>query len=159
MTQTARVTRIEGSLARITYREPEGDKARSSRRFWGVREAEFQALIPEGLELKPDDYVEILITPGKSVLSAFWVLLLPLLFFPLVYLLAEKLFPGRFSDPLKGLMGLVGVALGFALNFLAATINKKRGREWLPVITRIISRESMAKEDPKRHCNGCNLCS
>jgi positive regulator of sigma E activity len=153
------VTRIEGIQAWITYREPEGEKAKTERQFWKVREAEFPARIPPELILAAGDYVEIYIPPGKTVISAFTVLLFPLLMFPVFYLAAGYMPGPKLPESLKGLAGLGGVVFGFLVNVIIAVAQRRRGREWNPEITRIITQKEMCADSPRKDCAGCGLCT
>ena len=157
MNQIAKVRKIEGTSVLICYAPPSSEKEKSSRRFWGVKERNFHADNPGNLVLKQGDFVEIYLPPGKTILSAFMVFIFPLILFPLFYFAADLVFPEA-GEGIKALAGLGGIAAGFVSTALFSSFRKKRGRDTLPVIVRVVDEKTAIKDGGKKNCGSCGLC-
>ena len=82
------------------------------------------------LALKPGDFVEIYMAPGRTVKAAFMVLILPLVFFFGVYTAVGRL--GVDAEGLKILAGAIGFGAVFLLNYVT-----RGNRKDLPEVVRI----------------------
>jgi len=83
------------------------------------------------IPVQPGDFVEVFLPPGKTILSTFIVFAIPLLLFPLGYILATSLF--RFSELYGALAGLASMSLAFIISSFISFKNKKA---LMPVITK-----------------------
>ena len=82
--------------------------------------------------LEPGNKVEVLLPTGKTIGSAFMVMIFPLiLFFAFFY--GTKLIFNDAGEGLQVLGGLTGIAAGFGINFL---INRNPNKKSMPEITR-----------------------
>jgi len=95
---------------------------------------EYPALNPHKVELKKGDFAELYLPPGKTVLSTALVFALPLILFPIGYLVLRF---GTGLDELYcalGGFGAMAIAFGIAS---AVTVRHKRGL--MPVITKVVA--------------------
>lgn len=92
------------------------------------------------LNVKPNDWVEIFMEPKKTVGSVSLVFALPLLLFPIGYLLMKKYTSA--NELINALAGLAAMAVAFSI---VAIISSKHRRALMPEITKVIEPE--AKND------------
>jgi len=102
--------------------------------FCSVKGRSYEVSNPENLSLAPGDFVDIYLPPGRTILTGFLVLIVPLLLFLLFFILSGRLFDIR-DEGIRALAGLAGMAAGFAGTFL---YSRKNRRITLPVILRKI---------------------
>ena len=132
MTETATVTRIDGDIATLACGDSAGCASCAAHGICGgAGDRSFEAWNRSGIELSEGDRVEILLPTGKTIGSAFMVMIFPLLLF-FVFFYAAQLFIPNPGEGVRVLFGLVGIAAGFGLNFI---LNRKQNRKNMPVIT------------------------
>ncbi len=125
------VTGIKNKTIYIKCGKPEQCKSCSSS-FCNVKDRKFKALNINKVNLEVDDAVEVYISPGKTILSSFIVLIFPLIMFILGYVLSGIIFNFK-TDALKAAGGAAGLFLGFIISFI---YNMFKKNHTLPVITR-----------------------
>ena len=96
---------------------------------------EYPALNPNKIELRDGDFAELYLAPGKTVLSTAMVFALPLVLFPIGYLVLRFVFPGL-SELYCALGGFGAMAVAFGIAS-AVTVRHKRGL--MPVITKVVA--------------------
>jgi sigma-E factor negative regulatory protein RseC len=127
------VTAIDKNIVTITCGNPEQCNAcAASKLFCKIKTKEFQALNTNNIDLKTGDDVEIYLSPAKSIIASFSVLMFPLIMFIIGYYLTAKL-TNTISDGVKVLGGIVGLGAGFISAFLYQYITRKQKS---PVITK-----------------------
>ena len=131
MRERGRVTELKESLARVQL---EFSVACEScvNGACAVTRRSIEAVNPGGLDLVPGDFVEIEIDNRRSLVGALLVYGPPVLLFVLGYFGAASLFSPAKSDALRAIGGLIGMALGVLVAWLAA---RSRRLEALPRIT------------------------
>jgi positive regulator of sigma E activity len=75
--------------------------------------------------------VEVFVHPGKAIWAGFTVLMLPLILFAGGYFLGERLL-GAGNEVLGVVVGLGGLALGFALSYLYHRM--RRGKDMPEIV-------------------------
>ncbi len=94
--------------------------------FCNSKTQRFEVRNPQAIKVAPGDRIRIYMPPGKTILSSIILFAVPLILFPVFYLL----FPSE-SQIARAVAGLFGGALGF----LAAYVYFKRRRlSLMPVI-------------------------
>ena len=131
MYEAGKVLKINNKIVSIKCGKPEQCKSCSST-FCNVKDKRFKALNSNNLELNVDDSVEVYISPGKTILSSFVVLIFPLIMFILGYFLSGIFFNFQ-TDALKAAGGAGGLFIGFIISFIFNMFKKNQN---LPVITR-----------------------
>ena len=131
MYEAGRIIKINNKVATLKCGKPEECKSCSSS-FCNVKDRRFKALNSNNLDIQIDDTVEVYISPGKTIMSSFIVLIFPLLMFIAGYFLSGFLFNFQ-TDALKAAGGAAGLFLGFILSFL---FNMLKKNQHLPVITK-----------------------
>ncbi len=131
MYEAGKIIKINHKIATVKCEKSEQCKSCSSS-FCNVKDRKFKALNNNDLELVAGDKVEVFVSPGKTILSSFVVLIFPLLMFIAGYVLSGKFFNFQ-TDALKAAGGALGLFLGFILSFL---FNMLKKNQHLPVITR-----------------------
>ena len=116
MTQTAVVRKVSDRLVEVEC-AANPDCHSCSGCAMGKDSRLMQVLNARGLELREGDVVELYLSPGRSVRASFFVLIFPLLLFVLFAYLAGRVLPGL-HEALRMLVGVAGLAVGFALNLL-----------------------------------------
>jgi sigma-E factor negative regulatory protein RseC len=106
--------------------------------FCSTKGKTFTARNRTGNQLKIGDTVELYLPPGKTITAGFVALLVPILLFPVGYY-APSLFSGEASEGLRIMLGIVGIALGFAISRI---FSKRKSNEYTPEVTRILMQES-----------------
>ncbi|NOY07654.1 MAG: SoxR reducing system RseC family protein [Spirochaetes bacterium] len=97
---------------------------------------------PKDLSISTGDFVEIYLSPGKSILAGFMVFIMPIIMFFIFYYSAIYIV-GTKIEAIQILFGLSGIAVGFAANFMYGRIRKDSD---LPEITRVLN-----KPDPNEY--------
>ena len=131
MYEAGRIIKINNKVATLKCGKPEECKSCSSS-FCNVKDRRFKALNSNNLDIQIDDTVEVYISPGKTIMSSFIVLIFPLLMFIAGYFLSGVIFNFQ-TDALKAAGGAAGLFLGFILSFL---FNMLKKNQHLPVITK-----------------------
>lgn len=94
---------------------------------------EYPVLNPKKIKLHKDDVVEIFLPPAETVLSTLVMFGLPLVFFPMGFLLCRYVFKtGELSGAVGGLVAMI-IAFG-----ISALISSKNKKKLMPKITKII---------------------
>lgn len=96
---------------------------------------EYLALNKKKLELKEGDMVELFLPPGKTILSTALVFALPLVLFPVGYLLGGLI---SVNEVQKALGGIAFMALAFLVTSLIFTHNK---RKLMPVVEKVLMKQ------------------
>ena len=129
MYEAGRIIKINNKVATLKCGKPEECKSCSSS-FCNVKDRRFKALNSNNLDIQVDDTVEVYISPGKTIMSSFIVLIFPLLMFIAGYFLSGVIFNVQ-TDALKAAGGAAGLFLGFIISFL---FNMLKKNQHLPVI-------------------------
>ncbi|MBR6348002.1 MAG: SoxR reducing system RseC family protein [Spirochaetales bacterium] len=95
---------------------------------------EYPALNPHKVELKKGDLAELYLPPGKTVLSTALVFALPLILFPIGYLVLR--FAAGLDELYCALGGFAAMAIAFGIAS-AVTVRHKKGL--MPVITKVVA--------------------
>ncbi len=172
MTRTARVEEA-GRHIMVKNNDVPSSKAASSRRFWGVRERSYRVANPEGIPLSPGDVVELYLPPGRTILTAAFLFLLPLMLFPAGYLVTERLLERQAAaaaetaeavkaadvEGLSFLAGLVCLAAGLPLGALLRRLSGQGGQGGVPVVLGVVSGpEALSCASKSTGCGSCTLC-
>ncbi|RKX73003.1 MAG: hypothetical protein DRP60_12675 [Spirochaetes bacterium] len=158
MTRTAMVESIQDRIL-VKNNDIPASKISSSGKFWGVSERPYTVNNPSDFELSPGDTVELILPPGRTVISTAITFLFPLVLFPVCYGLAQRLWPGigeggSFFVGFGGL--LAGLPLGALIRRLAV---KSGGLTAVPEISRVLTpAELLACRLNPDSCGGCKLC-
>ena len=124
MTEKATIQKIDGDM--ITLGCTTGACGNcSAGSLCNIKERLIQAVNKDHLDLQVGDVATIYLPPGKTVFSAFMVMIFPLLMFVLAFQLGEKLL-GLSGEAQKSLLGLAGLAAGFGISFLWGKIVGKK---------------------------------
>lgn len=95
-------------------------------------DSSFPARNCKNLDLKVGDSVELFLPPAKTVFSTALVFVLPLMFFPIGYLICKKVF--AVNEIINALCGFSAMATAFC--FSAVFIRKQKD-SLMPVITKV----------------------
>ncbi|MBI9107090.1 MAG: SoxR reducing system RseC family protein [Spirochaetales bacterium] len=98
----------------------------------GAQDRKFDAWNASKIDLNTGDRVEVLLPTGKTIGSAFMVMIFPLLLFFLFFYAATLVIENP-SEGVQVLFGLIGIAVGFGLNFL---LNRNPKKKSMPEIIR-----------------------
>ena len=101
---------------------------------------EFFALNPKKVQLKEGDLVELYMPPGKTILSTALVFALPLILFPVGYLVMRAALPSS-SEIIHALGGFGAMAISFGVAAVISTVHR---RNLMPTVIRIMAKA----EDP-----------
>lgn len=112
-----------------------GCKSCAGSSFCNVSGKTFTALNTDGLSLKVGDLVDVYLPPGKTIISGFMILMVPLLLFLAGLLGVQYLVPGA-GEGMQAVGGFVGLAAGFGVGFLFGQLKKKT---YQPIITSVHS--------------------
>ena len=96
---------------------------------------EYLVLNPKKINVTCGDYVELYLPPGRTILSTFLVFALPLILFPIGYLISKNLF--SYNEIINALVGFLCMAIAFSI---AALISIKNKKNLMPSITKIVSK-------------------
>ncbi len=115
MTETAKITKIEGNLVTVFCGNGAGSAAAGSADSCAtcggasclMKSRPYTARNSRGLDLKPGDEVEISVAPSRAVVAAIVVLGIPVASFALCWTVAMRLFVGELVPALAGFCGLV----------------------------------------------------
>lgn len=80
--------------------------------FCNNKNQTFEVRNPDSLEIREGDFIRIYLPPGKTILASAMLFVLPLVFFPVFYLIAP--FDNVF---IKAFIGIGGGALGFLCSY------------------------------------------
>ena len=128
MVEKARVLKSEGRVVTLSCGSPACGSC--SGHFCNLRDRIFPALNTANLPVKEGDIVDVFVAPGKAIVSGFIVLIMPLIFFALVYWASGRLL-GDASDLVRVVFGLVGLVFGFAVAYV---VNRLRPEKDYPEI-------------------------
>ncbi|MBN2050150.1 MAG: SoxR reducing system RseC family protein [Spirochaetales bacterium] len=126
MTETAKIITIDGDTALVGC-DAASDACHScaGSPFCNLKERTYEALVNPGINVTSGDRVRVYLPPGKTIISGFMVLILPLLLFLLFYFLSGRLL-GLKDEGLRALCGVFGLFLGFGGSFFFARKNRKK---------------------------------
>jgi positive regulator of sigma E activity len=133
MIEKATVIKIENDIITLACGDSEGCQACAAHGFCGgVSDRTFEAVNLHKFELEPGSIVEVLLPTGKTIGSAFMVMIFPLiLFFAFFY--GTKILFSESGEGIQVLGGLIGIAAGFGINFL---LNRNPAKRSMPEITK-----------------------
>ncbi|MDC7226062.1 MAG: SoxR reducing system RseC family protein [Spirochaetales bacterium] len=133
MLEKATVVNVKNKIITLACGDSEGCSSCAAHGFCGgVSDKTFEAWNANSFELERGDSVEVLLPTGKTIGSAFMVMIFPLLLFFLGFY-AVKLIDASSGEGLQVLGGLAGIAAGFGINFL---LNRKPAKKNMPEIIR-----------------------
>ena len=136
MLEKATVIKTDDDVVTLACGDSEGCKSCAAHGFCGgVNDKTFEAWNKGGFELEAGSQVEVNLPTGKTIGSAFMVMIFPLILFFVFFYAVKLLFPGT-GEGLQVLGGLAGIAAGFGINFF---INRKPKKKALPEITKKLS--------------------
>ena len=155
MTRTAVVTEINSNNILVRNNDYQSAKAATSRRFWGVREREYRTVNPLNLNVCSGDVVEVYLPPGRTVLSAGFTFLLPLIMYPVGYVLAGRIIKGAGED-ISFLLGfgflLAGIPFGALLRKIFVGLSD------VPAISKILTKAEVSEKQGDTACSSCKIC-
>lgn len=133
MLEKATVIKIENDVITLACGDSEGCQSCAAHGFCGgVNDKTFDASNLHEYILEPGNTVEVLLPTGKTIGSAFMVMIFPLiLFFAFFY--GTGFIISSAGEGIQVLGGLIGIAAGFGINFL---INRNPNNKNMPEITR-----------------------
>jgi len=126
MTETATVLTNNGNTVLLGCGiESDTCKSCAGNAFCNIKERTYEAILDKGVSVEEGDVVQVFLPPGRTILAGFMILILPLLFFLLFFLLARNVFlvPGEGK---QALFGILGLGLGFVSGFGFGRINRKK---------------------------------
>ncbi len=142
MIETVTVKEIHDDHVVVAGRAKADCKSCSSAFCSAADEFQFEVANPRGMPLRPGDRVELRVSTGRTVAAGFLVLIVPLIFFGLFYLVASRLFA---SEAAGAGAGLGGLALGFGLSYLAGRARKGKN---IPEIVSVRNRAERRSDQP-----------
>lgn len=126
MLEKATVIKINDDTATLVCGDSAGCQSCAAHGFCGgAGEKSFEASNINNLNLEPGNSVEVLLPTGKTIGSAFMVMIFPLLLFVLFFYGAGIIIENA-GEGIQVLGGLVGIAAGFGFNFLKNRTPKKK---------------------------------
>lgn len=137
MTETAKITSIDGDLVTVLCGPGQGSSLRCNTcggESCALKARPYAARNVMGLELLPGDVVEISVAPSRALTAGLIVLGIPLAGFALFYAIASQLWQGDAAATLAGFCGLL-------VGFLPALIWKRlRTTSDLPEVSALLER-------------------
>lgn len=152
MTNTAIINRIENNEIYLMHIKDFGNKEKTERDFWKIKDQEFKCLNPKNFNLESGDAVEYYIPEGRTIIASFFVLIFPLITFLGTF--GILLWLGMKSEKLISLISVLVMVFSFSFNKLLKKIGLK---EKLPTITEKISKETL--NNIKNECKDCGSCT
>jgi positive regulator of sigma E activity len=135
MLEKATVIKIDNDIATLACGDNESCQSCAAHGFCGGTDNKtFEALNKNNFELESGNTVEVLLPTGKTIWSAFMVMIFPLLLF-FLFFYGTGFIVADAGEGIQVLGGLAGIAVGFGINFL---INRKPNKENMPKIVRKI---------------------
>lgn len=122
MTEISTVVAVSGHTA-ILGCTSGGCSSCAGNSFCNVKAQTYEAKIPKGLELAPGEVVEVYLPPGKTILSGFMVLIVPLIMFLVGFVVTGFVIPGS-TEGVRAIGGFAGLILGFGIGYLFGRINR-----------------------------------
>ena len=131
----------------------------SSGKFWGVSERSYKVKNPSNLEVARGDTVELMLPPGRTVISTAITFLFPLILFPVCYGIARRLWPGL-GEGGSFFAGFGGLLAGLPLGALIRKLAEKSGTlTAAPEIVRVLTPAELAAcRLNSGSCGSCKLC-
>lgn len=131
MTETATIIKINNDIATLVCSDSSACTSCEAHSICGgVGDRTFDAWNANNLDLKVGNKVEFLLPTGKTIGSAFMVLIFPLLMFFAFFYASELLLESP-GEGIKVLFGLGGISAGYGFNVL---INRKPKKKSMPEI-------------------------
>lgn len=96
-------------------------------------ESEFTALNAKALDIRLGDHVSLFLPPARTIASTLLVFALPLVLFPVGYLLAKSL--TSFNEILCALCGFAMMGISFSIT---AIINIRHKKALMPLIEKVL---------------------
>lgn len=102
--------------------------------FCNVKGKTFEAIVDKEHEsIKVGDQAELFLPPSRTISSTFITLMVPLLCFPLFYMI----FPFK-NEVLRFLISILGIAAGF---FFVSIYFKKSKSKYVPTVSQVYSKD------------------
>jgi len=152
MNNTAIVNRIENNSIFLMHIKDYGNKEKTERSFWNIKDLEFESENPKCFNIKEGDAVEYYIPEGKTIIASFTVLILPIIVFILSYIILQT--AGLKSEKLTALISVTLMVLSFSITKIFKIIGYK---ETHPIITKVLSKENL--NSLKLKCSDCGSCT
>ena len=105
----------------------------SGNSFCNVKEKTFTAANPKNLDIHKGDTVDVYLPPGKTIISGFMILMLPLALF-LGGLIGTRWLVPDSGEGFQALGGFIGMAVGFLIGYLFGQAKKHK---YQPIITSV----------------------
>ena len=134
MIEKAKVIAVNDEIVTLVCGDAEGCASCAAHGFCATDKKTFEAWNSKGFPIEPGSNVEVFLPTGKTIGSAFMVMIFPLVLFFLFFYGAGMLFD-NLSEGRSVLAGLAGIAAGFGINFL---VNRKPDRRKMPEITGLL---------------------
>jgi positive regulator of sigma E activity len=126
MTEKATIINIKDDIITLACADSAGCGSCAAHGICGgTEDRNFDAWNAGKLELEVGNRVEVLLPTGKTIGSAFMVMIFPLLLFFLFFYAATLIIENP-GEGIQVIFGLAGIAVGFSLNFLLNRNPKKK---------------------------------
>ena len=136
MTEQARIISMDESLVTLACVDEGSCASCKGKGFCNVQGKQYTAVNTNGLDLSPGDDVEVYLPPGKTILSGFMVMMLPLITFAAGFLLTSRILPDA-GEAQHAVGGFLGLAVGFLAAYFYGRTQKKTSQ---PEILRVVRR-------------------
>ncbi len=148
MKKIATIDNIVNDRIYATYKK--NSEGSHSKTFFKTKEdLYFEINNTKNLEISQGDSVEILIEPKNAITVSFSVFILPLILFFVVFNISKSISPNN-SDFFHITFGFIGIVIAFFTTFIFF----KKYPQKLPVITKKLTQEEIAKNA----CSSCGSC-
>ncbi|MCF7953033.1 MAG: SoxR reducing system RseC family protein, partial [Spirochaetales bacterium] len=134
MTEKARVMFMDKELVHLACIDEGSCASCSGKHFCNVTGKTFTAVNKQHLDIHTGDDVEVFLPPGKTIFSGFMVMMVPLIFFIIGFMLTRYAAP-QSGEGLQALGGFLGLAFGFLTAYVFGLSQKKKNQ---PLITTIL---------------------
>ena len=122
MKEISTVMAVSGHTATLGCTS-EGCSSCAGNSFCNVKAQTYEAKIPKGLKLVPGEVVEVYLPPGKTILSGFMVLIVPLIMFLVGFVVTGFVMPES-TEGVRAIGGFAGLIIGFGIGYLFGRINR-----------------------------------
>lgn len=131
MLEEATVIDIKNDIITLACSDTEGCKSCAASGLCTAGQKTFEAHNSRNLDLEPGSRVEVELPTGKTIGSAFMVMIFPLLLFFLFFFISGKILTNP-AEGIQVLFGLAGIAAGFGITFITGKLS---GKKAMPEIT------------------------
>ena len=97
-------------------------------------DTDYMVLNPNKVQVEIGDFVELYMPPGRTVLSTALVFAMPLVFFPIGYIVGKVLLP-QSNEIIHALSGFAAMVLSFGI---ASLITLKHKNSLMPCVTKVV---------------------